>query len=47
MWRMQAPELYDDSEQEDDDRAFGEGEVLPALPQAYDSQRDEVKSCIG
>jgi hypothetical protein len=31
---MQEPELFVDEEQENDDRAAGDEEVLPALPEA-------------
>jgi hypothetical protein len=39
---MQEQELHHDPEQEDDDRASGEGEILPELPQAHGSQGNEV-----
>ena len=40
--RMQAQELHHYQEPEDYDRAPGEGEVLPFLPQAHHAQRDQV-----
>jgi hypothetical protein len=44
MWRLQAPQLQHDEEQEEDDGAAGVQQVLPLLPQAHGSQRDEVIS---
>jgi hypothetical protein len=35
MFRVQAPELFDDQKQEDADGETGTQEVLPVLPQAY------------
>jgi hypothetical protein len=32
---LQEPELFDDQEQEDDDRASGDVEVLQSLPEAH------------
>jgi hypothetical protein len=39
---LQEPELFDDQEQEDDNRASGDVEVLQSLPEAHGPQRDEV-----
>ena len=44
MHGVQAPQLHDDAQQEDDGRAPREGEVLPVRPQAHGAQRGQVIS---
>jgi hypothetical protein len=39
---MQAPELFNDQEQTHDTGQTGVFKILPVLPQAYGSQRDEM-----
>jgi hypothetical protein len=39
---VQTAQLQHDQEQEEDQRAAGVQQVLPLLPQAHGSQRDEV-----
>jgi hypothetical protein len=39
---LQTAQLQHDQEQEEDDGAAGVQQVLPLLPQAHVSQRDEV-----
>jgi len=39
---LQKPQLLDHQEQEDDDRASGDVEVLQSLPEAHGPQRDKV-----
>jgi hypothetical protein len=40
---VQEPELFFDQEQEDHDRASGDEEILPALPEAPDAQGNQVE----
>jgi hypothetical protein len=40
---MQAPQLQHDEEQEEDDRTARDEQVLPVLPEAYVSQREQMK----
>ena len=44
---VQEPELFDDQEQEDHDRASGVFKVLQHVPEAYRPQRDEVSLTQG
>ena len=41
--RVQTAQLQHDQEQEEDDRAAGAEQVLPVLPEALSSPRDEVE----
>jgi hypothetical protein len=43
---MQAQKLYDDQKQADHAGQTGVQQVLPVLPQAYTSQRDEVELAV-
>jgi hypothetical protein len=42
LHRVQASQLQHDEEQEEDDRAARDEQVLPVLPEAHVSQRVEV-----
>jgi hypothetical protein len=44
---VQTPQLQHDQEQEEDDRAPRDEQVLPVLPEAHGAQRDEVKREFG
>jgi hypothetical protein len=42
MFGVQESELFQHQEQEDHNRAFGNEEILPALPEAPTAQGDQV-----
>jgi hypothetical protein len=44
---VQEPQLRDDEEQEDDAGTAGVQQVLPSLPSAHGTQRDEVNDEVG
>src|SRR3954471_14069872 len=44
--RVQTPELQHDEEQEEDERTARAEQVLPLLPEAHRSKRDEVSEAL-